>query len=194
VEVVAGDGRLSAVRFIRNSLGEPDASGRRSPVPIPGSEFALPLETLVVAISEEPQKETLAGLALTRGGTLSVNAESAVTSRPGVFAGGDVASGPGTVIAAIAAGKRAALMIDRYLKGKMLKVLAKVQLPNVFIEPVGEPGGEEVETVGRVAVPQLCVAERCGNFNEVELAIGEHAAMTEARRCMRCDLEFTHPV
>ena len=85
-------------------------------------------------------------------------------------------------------------MIDRYVKGKMLKVLPKVHLPNVFIEPVDGLGEEEEsEVTPRVEVPHLPVAERLDNFKEVELCISEEAALSEARRCMRCDLEFTHP-
>ena len=160
-------------------------------MPIPGSEFEVPLNTLIVAISEQPEIETLAGLTLTRWNSLAVNSESGITSRPGVFGGGDVATGPGTVIAAIAAGKNAARMIDRYVNNKMLKVLTKVRLPNVFIEPVeGLEDGEE-SSMTRVAVPQLPVCERCGNFKEVECCVSEQAAVAEARRCMRCDLEFT---
>ncbi|MCY2930961.1 MAG: FAD-dependent oxidoreductase, partial [Planctomycetota bacterium] len=123
VAVLAKNGKLTGMRLIRNELGEPDASGRRKPVPVPGSEFEVELDTLIVAISEEPQGEDLKGLALTKWGTMRVNPESLAGDRAGVFGGGDVVNGPGTVIEAIGAGKNAAAMIDRYVKGKLLKVL-----------------------------------------------------------------------
>ena len=195
VAVHAADGALAGVRFVRNRLSEPDASGRRKPVSIPGSEFDAPLDTLIVAISEGPETGLLDGLAITKRGTLSANPESLITSRPGVFAGGDVTTGPSTVIGAIGAGKRAAMMIDRYVTGKLLKVLPKVKLPTVFIAPAGDLEDEgSAHPAGRVATPHLPVAARRSNFDEVELCISEADACGEAHRCMRCDLEFTQSV
>ena len=188
------DGRLVGVRFQRNRLSEPDASGRRKPEPIPGSEFDAPLDTLIVAISEAPEAGLLDGLKLTKWGTLAANPESCLTSRPGVFAGGDVTTGPSTVIGAIAAGKRAAMMIDRYVNGKLLRVLPKVKLPSVFVAPAGDAEDEGAPPAERVRTPHLPLAARVGNFDEVELCISEADACGEAHRCMRCDLEFTQPV
>ena len=90
-------GKLTGVRFIRNRLGEVDASGRQSPVAVSGTEFDVELDTLIVAISEQPEADALEGLRKTRWGTLSVHAESCLTDRPGVFGGGDVVAGPSTV-------------------------------------------------------------------------------------------------
>jgi NADPH-dependent glutamate synthase beta subunit-like oxidoreductase len=195
VAVLSRDGRLTGMRFIRNKLGERDASGRQKPVAVPGTEFDVKLDTLIVAISEAPEKAPLAGLALTKWGALSANPESLQTSRPGVFAGGDVTTGPSTVIAAIAAGKNAALMIDRYVTGKLLKVLPKVKLPSVFIAPAGDLEDEgSAHPAARVAPPHLPAAARASNFDEVELCISEADACGEAHRCMRCDLEFTQTV
>ncbi len=182
-------GRLTGVRFQQNALGEPDASGRRRPVPVPGSEREVRLDTLVVAISEQPETTGLGGLALTRWGTLQVDPESGATNQRGVFAGGDVVSGPRTLIEAVADGKRAALMIDRFLRGKLLRTLPHVELPSVYVAPTE---GEESDAV-RAHPPMLPVAERHGNSREVELALPAHAALCEARRCLRCDLEFTRP-
>jgi NADPH-dependent glutamate synthase beta subunit-like oxidoreductase len=194
VKVMAQAGRLTGLKVIDNELGPPDDSGRRQPVPIAGSEHVIDLDTLVVAISEQPEGAGLEGLARTRWGTLQVNRESYATSRPGVFAGGDVTTGPGTVIKAIAAGKAAAHMIENYLSGKLLKVLPKSKLPTIYVEPVpGANAEDETATVGRAAQPHLPVAERRGNFAEVDLALDEAAARCEAQRCLRCDLDFTRP-
>ncbi|MBM3317554.1 MAG: FAD-dependent oxidoreductase [Candidatus Eisenbacteria bacterium] len=192
VEVISRNGRLTGVKFIRNQLGARDESGRARPVPIPGSEHVVALDTLIVAISEEPEEAGLEGLTISKSGTLVINEESRSAGSPGIFGGGDVVTGPNTVIDSIAAGKGAALMIDRYLTGRQLKVLTKVKLPSVYIEPVGGDD-EESGAAGRVQPPHLAVAQRKGTFREVDLCIDEHGALCEARRCLRCDIEFTEP-
>ena len=192
VALLTKNGRLAGARFIRNRLGEPDASGRRKPVPVAGSEFEAELDTLIAAVSEEPETEGFQGLRLTKGNSVAINSESFATSRPGVFAGGDVVTGPNTAIGAIAAGKQAALMIDRYVKGKLMKLLPKVALPTVFVPPVELPE-EDGAPRPRVRVPELPPAERRTSFAEVELCISPEAAHAEACRCLRCDLEFTQP-
>jgi NADH-quinone oxidoreductase subunit F len=185
-------GKLSGAKFIRNTLGEMDASGRQKPVPVPGSEFDVPLDTLIVAISEEPETQGLESLAKTRWGTVRAHAESLVTDKPGVFAGGDVVTGPSTVIAAVAAGKNVAAMIDRYVQGKLLKVLTKVILPAVYVAPFQVPDEDDTPTA-RLHSPELAASERVASFAEVELCPSEPAALCEARRCLRCDLDFTQP-
>jgi NADH-quinone oxidoreductase subunit F len=192
VGVISKDDKLTGIRFIRNELGQPDASGRRSPVAIPGSEFNVGLDTLIVAISEQPYTRGMRSLKLTKWGTVTINEENFVTSKPGVFAAGDVVSGPATVIAALATGKDAAVMIDRYVKGRNMKILPKVKLPAVYIEPAQMDEEEAMETK-RVVPSHLDIECRCGNFHEVELGISEEQAICEARRCLRCDLEFTQP-
>jgi NADH-quinone oxidoreductase subunit F len=190
--VLSKDGKLTGMRFIRNELGQPDASGRRSPVPIKGSEFESPLDTLIVAISEQPDTGGIANLNLSKWGTVSINEQTLLTSQQGVFAAGDVVTGPATVIAALAAGKKAAVMIDRFVRGRIMKVLPKLQLPSHYIEPI-QVNEEEMTEAKRVETPHLPVECRCGNFNEVELNISEEQALGEAHRCLRCDLEFTQP-
>ena len=187
--VLAENGSLAGLRLQRNELGPPDDSGRRRPVPIPGGEYEVPLDTLVAAISEEPSSDGVEGLGLTGWGSVRTNPESHVTSRPGVFGGGDVVRGPNTVVDAVHDGKDAAEMIDRYLSNKALKRIAKVKLPEVYVAPAAEQPGDEAPA--RVAVPHLPVAARRGSFSEVELVISEAAALAEARRCLRCDLDFT---
>jgi hypothetical protein len=96
------------------------------------------------------------------------------------------------VIAAVAAGKHAALMIDRFLNGRQMKLIPRVKLPTTYIPPVGTDEEDE-GAAGRVAVDHLPVAARSGNFLEVDLCITEDRALCEARRCLRCDIEFTLP-
>ncbi|MBN2193051.1 MAG: FAD-dependent oxidoreductase [Polyangiaceae bacterium] len=193
VSVVASGGKLSGLRLLRNRLGEPDASGRRKPIPIDGSEFEVPLDTLIVAISEQPETDVFSGLGTNRSGALVVNRESFVTGRAGVFAGGDVTRGPSTVIEAIADGKQAAAMIDHHLTGKQLKTFKKIRLPSVFVEPLAGDDDDQETIKPRVAEPLVPADKRRSNFDEAALCISESAARGEAHRCLRCDLEFTRP-
>jgi NADH-quinone oxidoreductase subunit F len=193
LDVTAKAGKLSGVRFIKNALGERDASGRAKPVPVPGSEHLVELDTVIVAISEEPDTHGVGAVSCSKWGGVQVNPESLATDVPGVFAGGDVVSGPATIIQAVAAGKSAAVMIERYLAGKQLKVLPKVKLPTVYVEPLRVDEAEGDDMAARVRVPHLEVPRRKGNFNEVEQCVSEQAAVCEARRCLRCDLDFTRP-
>jgi NADH-quinone oxidoreductase subunit F len=192
VEVISKDGKLTGVKFINNELGARDASGRRQPFPIPGSEHVVELDTVIAAISEQPESDGLSGIALARGGNVRANAESYMTSRVGVFAGGDVVSGPNTVVNAIAAGKDAAAMISAYVSGKVLRTFSKVKLPTVYVEPLQMPEDESEQTA-RIKAPLLPAEKRRRSFAEVELCVSEGDARCEARRCLRCDLSFTHP-
>jgi len=189
----ASAARLEAVTFIRNSLGPVDSSGRRRPVPIPGSEFTLKLDTLLVAIGDEPELPDLSasGIEVTDWGTLRVKDATLSTSRPGVFAGGDVVTGPNTVVAAIADGKKAAVMIDRYLRGERLEQPGRIKVPTVHVPPLEI--SEDVEPDKRLRPRTIGTEQRVAGFDEIELAFTEEQACREARRCLRCDLEFTQP-
>ena len=193
IAVVSEGGRLKAMRFIRNELGEPDASGRRRPVPLPGSQFDAPLDTLIVAISEQPEPTALACLKSIDGGGPRVDPETFATAQPAVFAGGDLVTGPNTVIDAIAAGKRAAAVIDRYVRGRLLKTVNRIAMPSAYVEPVSVPDEDDLDSAHRVTPPELPLDQRRRCFHEVEMCISESQALSEARRCLRCDLEFTHP-
>ena len=120
VEVICDEkGWVKALRCIRMELGEPDASGRRSPMPIAGSEFEIPTETVIMALGTSPNPliaSTTAGLETCRRGCLVAD-ENGATTRPGIFAGGDAVSGAATVILAMGAGRKAAKAIDVYIKG-----------------------------------------------------------------------------
>ena len=114
------NGFVRGMRVIKMELGEPDEKGRRRPVPIPGSEYELEADTVVIAIGTSPNpliKDTTKGLEVNRHGGIVVN-EDGLTSREGVYAGGDAVTGAATVISAMGAGKVAAAAIDRYLSSK----------------------------------------------------------------------------
>jgi len=121
VRFIEKDGAIAGAECIRMELGEPDESGRRRPIPIPGSEFIIEADTVVIAVGNGPHPlvpRTTPGLELTRRGNIVADPETEQTSKKGVFAGGDIVTGAATVIQAMGAGKRAAAAIDRYLQEK----------------------------------------------------------------------------
>ena len=190
LKIHSGNDRLSGVEFIKNSLGDVDSSGRRNPVPIPGSEGFMFFETLIITIGDTPDVDYISSMNINvnKWGTLIVDKETLQTNRDGVFAGGDVVTGPNTVVDAIAAGKKVAVMIDRYLMKEELKQTPEIRLPKVYVPPV-EVSEEETN---RVVLPTIPVDERKSSLKEVELTLSVKEATDEARRCMRCDLEFIH--
>lgn len=192
IKIHSRKGHLVDIECIRNRLGDVDATGRCKPVPIPGSEFKVNLDTLIVAIGEKPKSQFLAsvGLEIDKSGRIKVNTKTLETNLRGVFAGGDLVTGPNTVIDAIAAGKKAAESIDRYLQRKPLTKPATPKIPGVYIEPAQIDDSLE-EAVPRAVTSSLTPAERIKNFREVEMTLPVDSARSEARRCLRCDLAFT---
>ena len=181
---IIGGSRVAALECIRMELGEPDASGRRRPIPIPDSTFTIPVETVIAAIGQAPETGGLAGLDLAPAGTVQVDELTCETSCPGVFAGGDAATGPGTVIGAVAAGNRAAESIARYLEGRDLRT---GRSPGVASsEIVAREPGEDTPYFPRTEVPGLPIDLRRRSFAEVEPGWGEEVARQEAERCLDC--------
>ncbi|MFC1978382.1 FAD-dependent oxidoreductase [Chloroflexota bacterium] len=177
-------------------LGEPDASGRRRPVPVPGSEFFAEADTVIAAVGQAPDLSFLprdSALERTRWERLAVDDNRLTTSVDGVFAGGDFVSGPGMLIEAIAAGRRAALAIDKYFKGEQSRVVMYDTKEDIVQEDLEqtppEEGKETWEPKFRPEIPGLSVEERKSSFKETELVLSEQQAIQEAKRCLRCDLE-----
>jgi heterodisulfide reductase subunit A len=182
VKVLSQGGKMTGIECLRMELGEPDASGRRRPIPVKGSEFTLDVDNLIVAIGQSVDKSGLPGeLAYNERGTISADPVTLETNMPGVFAGGDAVSGPADVIGAIAAGKEAAESIDRYLSGTDLR-----QGRPEKREKVEEVSKEGVPLKSRAAMPVLNLKQREGSFAEVELGFDEETAMAEAGRCLNC--------
>ncbi len=180
-EILTRNERVTGIRCLRMKLGEPDASGRRRPVAIAGSEFDLDVDNIIPAIGQKVDKAALPqGLEYTDWGTLVVDPASRQTNVAGVFAGGDVVRGPADIIRAIADGKEAAIFIDRYLSGEDLK-----QDRPAPVERVKEVPKDGVETKARAAMPVLEPSRR-RSFAEVELGFNEEAAISEAGRCLNC--------
>jgi len=193
--VISSDGRLKSLECVRNVLGELDSSGRRRPVPVKGSEHQMEFETLIVAIGEDSGVDAIAPARMsqietTKWNTIKVDEATFQTNRPGVFACGDVVRGPNTVIGAIADGKKVAVMIDRYVLGQNLKQREEQRLPQIYVEPVNIAEAESFAG-GRVQIQRAPAEWRRRNFAEVEVSLSIDEAQAEARRCLRCDLEFT---
>jgi len=193
IELLGEDGRLTGVRFIRNRLGEPDASGRRSPVPIAGSEFVVPAETVIPAVSQAADLSFLpveASFEVNRG-RLKVDAATYATNIRGVFACGDFVTGPTTLIESAGHGKKAAYAIDRYLAG-----LTDVTVtPNVKITGSWRHDMPEFyDVLPRQHIPMADLPTRMPskdpavNFSTpVELGYGATAAVAESTRCLMCN-------
>ena len=193
-EIRTTSGIFSHLVCARNSLGAPDSSGRRRPVVIPNSEHLLELDTLIVAISEDSGVDCISparagGIEVTDWNTVKTDSKTLLTSRAGVFAAGDVITGPNTIIDAVADGKKAAAMIDLHVKGEELVRPARSIKSLPYIDPPEEID-ESVSRDKRVETPRASVDWRKRNFAEVEVGLSIAEAHCEAGRCLRCDLEF----
>ena len=190
VKVFTKGDKVEGVECIRMKLGEKDASGRRKPVPIKGSNFKVKLDTLILAIGERPETSYISpydGISMAKE-NIVVDGETFKTTRDGVFAGGDAVTGSNTVVDAMAAGKIAAATIEKFLEGQPIARTYALTRPSLYIKPV-ELSEEEVAKAKRPKMPRLTSAQRKKNFKEVDLGLTEKMACREARRCLRCELE-----
>jgi len=189
-ELVREENRLKGLICIRMELGEPDASGRRSPVPLANSEYQLPCDFVISAIGQDVdlcglQKDPL--LKSTKYNTLVFSESTFETSLPGVFTGGDMATGPDVAIAAIAHGKIAANAIDHYIRsgkaeGKTMEFISRK-------EAFGDIPDSDFSTFTKITkekMPELPAEERAKTFDEVELGFSPPQAKAETSRCLEC--------
>jgi formate dehydrogenase major subunit len=192
---MARTGTGTVLTCIQMKLGEPDASGRRRPVPIEGSEFTLEASAVIAAIGQGVDTDDLdpdaSSIKLTKWQTLDVNPTTFETSKHGIFAGGDCATGADVAVTAIAAGRKAATSIDQYLKGERITGEARGYLHLMASSPKGAP--EELqaqiaakEAPPRTPMPELAVASRVATFEEVETGFVPEEARREAERCLGC--------
>ncbi|MCX8042578.1 MAG: FAD-dependent oxidoreductase [Desulfobacterota bacterium] len=191
-------GKLTRIVCQRLQSGEFDRSGRRRSVPIPGSEFALPVDTVICAVSQTSDLSFVpnsAGIKASPDGTIICSPRnSAHTSCARVYAAGDAVLGPATVVEAIAAGHRAAREVDEDIR----QINHEPPWQEPAQVPIDIPFEVDEETVSRprVAMPELRVQERTGSFQEVERGYDSESAWLEACRCQRCDgnrNDINHP-
>ncbi len=184
LRVLERDGRVAGLECVRMRLGEPDASGRRRPVAIEGSEFRMDVDVVVPAIGQSPDLGFLGeghGLRITPQGTFDVDRRTYMTNRPGVFAAGDAITQPVSVIHAIASAKRAAAAIDAYLRGVAVEE-ADADVPVAR----RELSDAQRQPRPRLPVPTIPMDERLSTFKEVELGFDPEQAVAEASRCLTC--------
>lgn len=186
VRILGKNGRVSAVECIKTSLGEPER-GRRRFEPVSGSEFIIEVDSVIPAIGQESDWACLTpGCAcrLSEWGTMMVDLQTMQSADPDIFAGGDAVTGPATVVEAVAAGRKAALAIDRRLggPGDIEEVLFETGAPQPCL------GREEgFFPRFRGGMPRLDPAARSRTFDEVALGFGAEQARREADRCLQCD-------
>ncbi|HOP79359.1 MAG TPA: NAD(P)-binding protein, partial [Armatimonadota bacterium] len=182
-EIIGENGKVKTLKCQLLELREFDKSGRRSPKPVEGAIIDLPVDSVISAISQEPELDFLGGNTLeTKRGKIWADRLEGKTSAEGIFAGGDAVTGPATVIEAIGAGVKAAQGIDRFLGGTG-EIPSDIE--DIVIPGVPEDVDDIVETP-RAKMPTLSVEKRSSKA-EVELGFSRDEAVKEANRCLRCD-------
>jgi formate dehydrogenase major subunit len=185
----AGNGQARRLVCQRMELGEPDGSGRRRPVPIPGSELEVSCDTVIAAVGQEVDREQAESedLALTGRG-IAADPRTLATNLPGVFAGGDAVLGADLAVRAVAAGRVAAISIDQYLSGR--PVTGPEDLVAIALRPVDDAERaaifREIEKAKRVETPTLDGDRRLASFEEVDRGLDDEPARLEALRCLSC--------
>ena len=178
--------RLTGIEFVQNRLGGWRAGGRRQAIPIEGSEFHEPCDTIIIAIGQQTVNDFLGtGLELDRWGNVRVG-EDGMTSHKGLFAAGDYVNGASTVIQAVGHGRKVARRIDAWLMGRERRKQV------VRIVPVEQPLRERAfDFIPRQHMPTAQMAERMKDGrHEVELGLDEKLAFEEAKRCYLCNLRY----
>jgi len=187
------DGKVQGLEYLKMELGEPDASGRRRPVPVEGSETVLEVDMVISAISQAPDTSfmdkdplpRLKDLELTRWNTIDNDPELLQSSVPYIFTGGDFATGPALVVDAIGSGRRAARSIDLFLKGEPLEPVKDSLLTDRIPESIFTKV-DGIKKSKRAKMPEINVDQRLDSMIEVDLVLPEDAAHKEAERCLNC--------
>ncbi len=186
IKIEQKDGAL-AVTCIRMTLGEPDASGRRRPVPQGGSEHVRIVDNAIAAIGQAVTAECAEGVPLSRWGSVDVNPVTMQSAIPKVFSGGDCVSGADIAVTAVGAGRRAAISIDQFVMGN--KVVGDPKPYNHTmgeLADVAEAVYNRFEKAPRVPMPHRPAETRAKSFEEVETGFTKEMAQKEAERCMQC--------
>jgi NADH-quinone oxidoreductase subunit F len=189
-KIVYEKGLMKGLACLQAELGPADLSGRPRPVPLEGSDFLIPAGAVISAIGQTPDLSCLGPLGEDQSvccQTVLINPETGGTREPWLFSGGDAVTGPATVVAAVAGGKRAALAMDAYLSGQSPAGLETGAKPRAVIKPLTTPG-EIRGGLSRPLIPLRQASEARKDFLPVELGLTLDMADNEARRCLRCDL------
>jgi heterodisulfide reductase subunit A2 len=190
--IIGENGKVKALECLQMTLGEPDTSGRRRPVPVEGSEFLLEVDGVIPALGQESDWACLGPdcrCTLSDWGTVRVNPYTFQTDEPDIFAGGDAVNGPRSVIEAAANGKKAAQSIDRLINGLPLEPDDDDYFDEFFKSIRVYDPQEEVkvpEKLERLPLGKTAPADRNRNFDEVEQGYSTAEAVAEAERCLRC--------
>jgi NADPH-dependent glutamate synthase beta subunit-like oxidoreductase len=190
-QIVGSNGRVTGISCQRMRLSDFDGSGRRRPSPIEGSEFTLPVDSVIAAIGQGPDISFVpedSGISINRWSCFELAGGSkSQTTNPRFFTGGDAVTGPDTVIKAIAAGRQAAEDIDQTIRS--INGEPPYEAPPEEEIDVPLIIDEETQECPQVRMPLLGSDKRKGRFVEVELGFGREDAIEEAKRCLRCDAE-----
>jgi len=183
--------KLAKMECVRMKLGEPDASGRPRPIPIKGSEFLIPVDTVIAALGQAPETDFVKelGVSLSRRGTIEIDNETGATNIEGVFAGGDVVTGPAFVIDAIAAGKKAARSINQYLNGQPIEGEEPGKEPEKFSQEEIKDRKRRFPSRNKVDMREESVKARVQDFREVALGYSLEEAIEESSRCLAGQIE-----
>ena len=183
--------KLAKMECVRMELGEPDTSGRPRPVPVKGSEFTIAVDTVIAALGQVPETDFVKemGVSLSRRGTIEADPETGVTSVEGVFAGGDVVTGPAYVIDAIAAGKKAARSIDQYLNGQPIEAEKPAKEPEKFTKKELEDRKKRFPAARRVKMREESAKNRVEDFREVAMGYSLEEGREESSRCLAGQIE-----
>jgi NADPH-dependent glutamate synthase beta subunit-like oxidoreductase len=185
-KVVDNGGKVSGVECVEVANLKFDADGRPSFDSVAGSEKTIEADTIIFAIGQTPDLESLpdnSDIGSAAKGLLATDSETMMTGRRGIFAAGDCFDGAGSIVKAIASGQQAASVMNRYLQGDVLRVIPAEVVDEASIE-VKIPDG--IEKMARQPMPLMPVAERVSNWKEVALGYEAEAAIAEAKRCMNC--------
>jgi len=187
--LLAEEGRIVGLECVRMVPGEPDASGRRRPAPVEGSQFVIPCDMVIPAIGQKVDVDCLDGtLALSPWHTIETDPDTLVTSAEGIFAGGDCVDGPATLIQAMAAGFRVSHSIDQYLREGQVTLSDDERMSKVFrvLSSLDQDIVDRLGGAHRIETPLRSVMERVDDFEEVEGVWSPEDALMEADRCLRC--------
>ena len=190
--ILGKEGKVTQIEYIKMRLTDPDSSGRRRPVPIPGSETVMDADTIIAAIGQFTnldfirQGKTIGSLKITRWNTIDGDEETLQTEIPYVFTGGDCFTGPSIAVEAIGAGRYAARSIHYFLTQGEIPPIQERQTD--LIKETLFDRVEGLEKAPRVHPRELKISTRVTNFEEVEHTISQNEAVREAKRCLRCGL------